>query len=79
MDARSDENKGCVVPGWAPKSESRKVILVSALRAIDEAPERTQGSQHLICSTTTQPPAPLSTDFYTTVWMDSLKPLKPCD
>lgn len=38
MDARSDENKGCVVPGRAPKDESRKFILVSVLQAIGEAP-----------------------------------------
>ena len=34
-----------MVPGWASKNESEKVIPVLAPQLTDEAPERTQGSQ----------------------------------
>lgn len=41
----SGEGRVCLVPGWASKHESRKVISVSALQLIDEALERTECSQ----------------------------------
>lgn len=37
--------KDVFAPGWASKNENEKVLLVAALQTIDEAPERTRGSQ----------------------------------